>query len=250
MKRVLILLFCLVACAINAQMATEKNNLPWQYPVLPGTDEWKELQIKFGNELIDTLQIPGDILSSISTTDLTALCMQYPLLLSVTTGDSHETALDKLFEQFNGIRELFKREDASKELLKHYQELIQNLPDFIREASNGSRVMFIMPVAALELLLSRYQSTDDSNKENYVEIVQFLVNGYENKRLYPEFFSEWSIRNNVYSRAKIFVKMDVKNLENIPLGENNSLFTNEHRLNEATLNAVNDLSYELIKNQK
>ena len=244
------------------------NELPWDYPIKPKTEEWEKLQLGKPGELEAALQIPESILSSLSTKDLAAICMQYPLLRFVAYSDSRERELDLLFEEFNGIRELFQREDVVKELLKQYRCMIQHLTllnEEVTDIENSSFPFSIsalpFDISALELILSRYQSPEESNNENYIKIVQHLVCGNEKMYLYPETFGCWYITDssfagwltlffsvNIYSRSKILIKIDKKNLELIPQGSSNPLFLKEHWLDEQTLFSVNDLSCQYITN--
>ena len=60
--RILIPIFSLFACVLNAQTATEKKVM-WDYPVKPGMEEWN--QLKTEQERIDAVQIPKTILEKI-----------------------------------------------------------------------------------------------------------------------------------------------------------------------------------------
>ena len=248
MKKKLVLLFCLVACVINAQMATEKK-LPWDYPVKMESPEWEKLQFGEPGELLAALQIPEDVLSSLSTEDLTAICLKYPFIRFITYGAAYDERLDLLFEEFNGIRELFKRNDASKELLKQHELMIKNLSFLEGEAPGIEKSRFTFTICAVEILLSRFQFHDNDQKSNYIEILQSLVSYYEKMHLYKDYFGILQIRSNAYSKAKILVKIDEKNIDKIPLGYSNRLFNKESQLDEQTERAINELSYQFtIKN--
>jgi hypothetical protein len=101
----------------QADLAQEKI-LAWDYPVKPGTEEWKKLE---SNEaMVVACQIPATVLQDISTSDLMNLCLQYPLLYDVFAFNNINAGLDKLFSDFNGIRELSQRKDALEILLDKY----------------------------------------------------------------------------------------------------------------------------------
>jgi len=77
------------------------RKLPWDYPVKPGTEEWK--QFKSHKEMTDACQIPEKILSSLSTKDLTAICLQYPLLIDMFAFNIPDYGIDAVFDNFNGL---------------------------------------------------------------------------------------------------------------------------------------------------
>ena len=89
-----------------AAMAQEKKTV-WDYPVKPGTEEWKKFTSN--EEMVNACQIPEKILSTLSTEDLMELCLQYPLIYDVFAFENLNHGLDKLFDDFNGIRELYQR---------------------------------------------------------------------------------------------------------------------------------------------
>jgi len=41
-KKMFLILFCLIACVVNAQMASDKKG-SWNYPMKPGMEEWNSL---------------------------------------------------------------------------------------------------------------------------------------------------------------------------------------------------------------
>ena len=105
-----------------------ENARLWDYSVKPGMDEWAKFQSN--EEMVYACQIPENILLCLSTEDLIDLCLRYPLLTDFFVFESLNTGLDKLFSDFNGIRELYKREDVSSSLLKRYNEKIQSFSHF------------------------------------------------------------------------------------------------------------------------
>ena len=240
-----VFVFCWVACAANAQQLPWE--LPakagaWDYPVKPGMEEWR--QLKTNNEKVRVLQIPEDVLSSLSTEDLTDLCLRSPLLLDFLRFENTNAGLDKLFNDFNGIRELYKRKDAARSLMRRYVEKIQLIPvieDFDSELKKGS---LVISVSALEGLLSRFDEERDSLKE----ILQALVAGYEEKVKYPAHFRGPGFQTNYYSRAQVIAKMEPSFVERLPLQEQNPILYSGRIVNRQTDKIINEWSYQIISN--
>ncbi|MDR2773905.1 MAG: hypothetical protein LBC19_04025 [Tannerella sp.] len=201
------------------QQSTCKDDPVWDYPVKPSTGEWEQLRTV--EERRAVCQIPEDILSSLSTEDLTDICMQYPLLIADFTGSVRDRALDLLFENFNGVRELFQREDASKGLLKWYRCAIQNFSFLDSDASDIEKGRFTYKILIAELLLSK--APDDAD---YVEMVRLLVCSREKMPEYPESFGLYSWDYNCFARAKIMLKINERIIDEIPQGFENPFFTN------------------------
>ena len=218
----------------------EIDNLPtkiseWDYPVKPGMEKWKQLQSH--EEMVNACQIPEKILLSLSTEDLTILCLQYPLLTDVFAFNFLSMGADVLFDSFNGIRELFKREEAPRELLKHYHYQMQVFKG----------VESFLPVWDLEFLLGFYaQKVDNLSKEDYQKILQSLLYGHEKEVLHydPNFSDPFPL--NFYARAHVIIKINPQCIERFPRGDMNNAFHSD-RIENETMNIINELSYQLIK---
>jgi len=241
--RFLILIFSLFACAVNAQFPWELPMKPgvWDYPVKPGTEEWKNTK-----DRIKACQIPENILLSLSTEDLTELCLRYPFIDDFYYFNTIHQGIERLFDTFNGIRELYTREDVSKELLKHYQAKIQNISLLDKSTSRFERGLFIKSISVLEVLLSRCQSSNDVSKDNYREILQHLVAGYEKKIEYAEKFKGTGFQTNFFSRAHIIQKISEQSMEGLSSKDRNSVLYSG-MANEQSVRLIDELSYQLTQ---
>ena len=93
----------------------------YYYPALPLMSNWP-----YGNHatMINACQIPEDVLKGMPTEQLVQTVMAYPLWADVLAYDSREMAYGAIKRSFNGLRELYLREDAS--------EYLEKCPDVIR----------------------------------------------------------------------------------------------------------------------
>ena len=208
----------------------------WDYPMKPGMEEWK--QFHSNEEMVSACQIPEKVLSSLSTEDLTKICIEYPLLADVFAFNFLSDGAYKLYNDFNGIRELFKRKNVSKELLNHYNCLM-------REFEFDSKS--VIPVWSMEFLLGFYtQKADILTNEDCKNILQSLLCGYEKEVVHndPDFSYPFPI--NFYARAHLIIKISPQSIEKIPGGKLNGVF-NSDRFDRETMDIINELTYELIK---
>jgi len=252
MKKIFVLVSCLLLLSCNQNLHEGANSyngvnnyidddcsntpykLVWDYPVKPGMEEWKRFQTN--EEMVKACQIPDKVLSSLSTKELTEICLQYPLLSSVFAFNQLNMGADKLFNDFNGIRELFKRKDASKGLLQHYNCLMQGFED---EKS-------FLQVWNLEFLLGFYtQKTDILSKEDCKEMLQDLLYGHEKEIVYYDPNFSYPYPYNFYGRVQIILKISPQSLEKIPGKELNGVFNGW--IDKETMDIINELSYQLIK---
>jgi hypothetical protein len=222
----------------------QEKALAWDYPVKPGMEEWKNFQSN--KEMVKACQIPENILHSLSTEELTDLCLQYPLLNDVFAFDNLNGGLDKLFSDFNGIKELYKRKDVSSSLTKRYIQKIQSFSFLDENHSEIDKGYFIISISALEILLSRIEQQEDKGNKQHKEALQSLVLGYEGKFKYVDYFKGFGFRTNYYSRSRVIIKIDKLTVEQLPQkGGSPVLFSG--MADEQTAHIIDELSYELIK---
>jgi hypothetical protein len=93
------------------------------YPVSPiETPEiWKTFTDHV--QMMNALQIPNDVLLSMSTAGLVETCVNYPLYRDYIRYDSYYSGIKMIERNFNGLRELYQRDDAASELVKFYQSI-------------------------------------------------------------------------------------------------------------------------------
>jgi hypothetical protein len=223
---------------------TEPDDTVWDYPVKPGTEEWKKF--KSHDEMVESCQIPENILSSLPTEDLAKLCLRYPLLIDIFAFNSTNYGLDKLFKEFNGIREFYEREDAPETLTGQYARKVQGFSFLERKVSDSEKGEFIISVSVLEALLSRVEMKNDAGRKACKKILQNLVSGYEGKRRYANYFAGFGLRTNFYSRAWMIRKLDGSSIESLPQKEENAVFFSG-MVDGQSANIIDSLSYQLIK---
>ena len=235
-----ITLIIAIICTFFICEAQINDNATWDYPVKPGMPEWKEFQLT--TEMVKAYQIPEDVLSSLSTNDLTETCLQYPLFINVYAFNSLSDGIENLNSEFNGIRELYSRKDAAIGLIKHYNEKVQSFSFLDKANSEAAKGIFMISVTNLEILLSQIVQHDYESRK---EILKCLVNGYEEKLNYKNYFG-YGFLTNCFSRAKVIEKMDKAFINKLPGKELNPVISSGI-VDDKTFNIINELSYELIK---
>ena len=217
----------------------------WDYPVKPGTEEWKEY--KNSGEMIDACQIPEDVLFCLTTDNLTELCLQYPLLYDVLAFNNLNDGLSRLFDNFNGMRELSKRENAVNNLLSHYLLEIQSFPDKVSNSTDLDIGYSIMHISTLEILLSYSELHGNSSKETLKKVLKSLLIGYQEKHNYSKYFRWSGFAHNVFARVHIILQIDPALSELFNEEYNYSVLAGGRWADIETLNTIDSLSYKLIK---
>jgi len=225
-----------------------QQELAWDYPVKIGSEEgWNQFQTQ--QELLDACQIPEDILVSLSTEDLTEICMQYPFFVSTVFSHDHvEWGVIALFDEFNGVRELFQREDLSKGLSKWHSCTMLKLLD--ETISKEQEALLCIYVYCWEVLVIRCQFQD---KKEYIEILKHLFCGYEKHVLYRwDDLGSQSFTATIYNffaRGRIIAKIDEHILEESLKELPNDIMPLFYYgfVNENSMRIINELTCQLIK---
>jgi hypothetical protein len=92
----------------------------YRFPISPGSKEWNEIQSI--PERLSKLQIPDELLKTISTRDLLETCLRFPYLSDFLFSDDYQKGIHSLFKKFNGFNELLKRSDLTDNLIAKYKK--------------------------------------------------------------------------------------------------------------------------------
>jgi len=186
--------------------------------------------------------IPEEILSSLSTEDLTGICLKYPLLNN-TLG-----YYGKLYEYwlngFNGYWELFKRNDALNELMKHYNCLMQEISLLSIQEPSLERAFLRRDIDNYEFLIGLYtQKADNLPKKECKKMLQSLLCAYEKEIVLTSANS--SFPYNLRARANLINKINpifFEKMQYLCCLEDMGFFTRKE-----DIDIINELSYQLIK---
>ena len=129
MRRKNIAVFCIFCSIFIFMVGCEKTiTEAYQYPVVPGMEEWKKL--KSLPEMAEACQIPEDILDCMTTEALIETVVNYPLFGNVFAYENRKTGLEHVKGYFNGLQELYERDDAIEKMETYIGENFRNLEDF------------------------------------------------------------------------------------------------------------------------
>lgn len=86
---------------------------PYEYPVLPGSDEWNALPSTLASK-IEVCHVPQDVLEHMTTPALLETVITYPLFSNIYAFNTLAQGLSYISGYFGGIQELLSRPDASQ----------------------------------------------------------------------------------------------------------------------------------------
>jgi hypothetical protein len=223
-------LLIFINVAFSMLCFSQTNNIDWDYPIKPGTEDWTTL--KSGQEMIEVCQIPETILENLSTSRLAYLCLNYPLLGDILFFDNYQEGFEKISANFNGFSELFEREDAGTELLKLYQEF--GLDVF--KKSENINVFYDM---CIDIVIAQPIFLEKLDQKEETHLIKESVNKLsERQKMGDSFYRQ---RTTVVVLSRLLTKNGVALKENNQFGKDKYLLLNNYYILE------NDEMIEKIK---
>ena len=163
MKKINLLITMFFAFLIcNAKIA---DNAKWDYPIKPGMEEWNLLETE--QERIDALQVPEEILATLSPDDAVHLCITFPSFGNFTAWNTPQEGFTVMVERYNLFRHLLSRKDIGKGLIAAYKDAgmsgFKTLP--------YSNEFWSLKLFYLELLLSQKEILQSLTPEEKLELM-------------------------------------------------------------------------------
>jgi hypothetical protein len=202
MKRLVFILVIIFPCFV---LNAKTNDIDWDYPIVPGTNEWKML--KNYKEKVEACQIPVDILHSLSTQRLLELCENYPLLVNIVLFNNVQNGFNSL-KDFNGMRELLTKKDLSTILLNEYSKI--DPTEYQMDWHPYKRGMFTLSIKVLELILAQDEVINNLDKNQKKDAVGILLMKKE-KKLKGNKYGFNNIVSIYYAATKIILSDNISN---------------------------------------
>lgn len=124
----------LLVCTVNVfaeenifrQDSTSNVTNVFTYPITPFTtpERWKGF--KTHDQMVESCQIPENILQNMTTLQLLKTCLDYPLYGDIFLFDNYGVGFNNLVMRFNGLQEFLDRKDAGNVMAKYYQSVDLN----------------------------------------------------------------------------------------------------------------------------
>lgn len=206
----IIVLFVLIGTTLFGQ---KQIDTPYDFPVKPGMSEWAIFET--GEEMLEACQIPGAILSQMSTKALVETCLNYPLKYDYSAFNDTREGISALISSFNGLKELAERESCGKVLIEAYEKTpVIKYQSFVKEHDYP-----ILQLEYLELLLSDDLFLNGMSTDDYVTLKNLLAVKYEEKLENLTVYSVSDIQNSLLLGSKILKTTKYKKLSDTKLNE-------------------------------
>ena len=155
MSRSLTAFFVVLALCVPA--SAQWVDSVYHYPILPGTHAWSKLSEH--NKMTQACQIPEPILRSMPTLVLIRSCLDYPLFNEYDVWSTPQEGMNMLLKNFNGLQELYRRNDAGKSLLEYYETLdplgYDTTWEPIRKGEYKDRILFTEVILSQDTIINQ-----------------------------------------------------------------------------------------------
>lgn len=173
----------------------------YDYPLKPGMPGWELL--RNSDEMDSVLQIPKDVLLSISTEGLIETVLNYPSFPNIYFQNDYQYVFDIIKEKFNGFSELLMRQDAAILLLKRYKSMKPHCQENNWPSINGPGSSPSFSFAFIEILLAQYDILEQLDNDDTHTLMQEAIEKYEEKIVNN--FSVFSTKHTVLIAGRILL---------------------------------------------
>lgn len=166
MYKILLFFLSFFSFAIYAQKSDNDSNGIWDYPVKPGMEEWYLLETE--DDRIAILQVPEDILSTLSPGDAVRLCITFPSFFIFTAFNTPQEGFNIMLSRYNILKHFLSRDDVGSSLIAAYKDA--GLSGF--KTLQYSNEFWSFKLFFLELLLSQKEFLQSLNPEEKLELIK------------------------------------------------------------------------------
>jgi len=153
--------------------------------------------------MLNACQMPQEILESISTDNLIKSLMNHPLFFIYSAYNNELDGVKVVLDNFNGFKELQKREDVADKILNFYSE--SNVSTLIESTKNfrNHKEYIIYHLDFLELIITTKQIPTLFNQQNIERLEKIMYEKYEAKLSHINNISLFSIKKSLLLGAEI-----------------------------------------------
>jgi len=138
-----------------------------------------------------------------NTRDLLKVCLDYPLLPDILAFNNIKDGFAKFENDFNGFRELLRRDDAPDELLKRYKSIEPAaIPANETILGKGN---YVLSMSFIELFVSHPLMVKKIDTNGKKEIIKELLLKKEKKTNQPDWYQTTGIQTNYLAITSIIL---------------------------------------------
>ncbi len=211
----LLFVVLLMVCSCSDEILNEDNhqailgasNVTFSFDSITSNGNWKLCSFK---QKFDACQIPDSLLSELTTKELVELCASHPLNPICYAYNNPMDGAQYIMKNFNGFKELQKREDAAERLLDFYEGIdfinVTNSPYPISLKGDNNKVYSGSNIQFIELILASGELPSLYNKTNMERLDRVSYNKFEQKLVRNDTYGVISLSNSLIIQSQVALK--------------------------------------------
>lgn len=220
----------------------------YEYPVPQHGEHLRALSAEERHQLF---QIPEGLLPTLSTKELIRLYVENDQYCGLIYAyNNKQDGFNRIYELFNGLRELMKRDDLTKSALAYYQEMDPNALIPSKTSDPWERGLFFSKFDYIELLLSQEKLIEQLSQEESINLLEELLKKHD--QIISSGYSSGVILSfTIYAMANL---IDHKNKDNNIAQQLNQIprikdFIEGHRVDLNQMKQIVDIVRIAVKNR-
>lgn len=185
--------FAFLIC--NAQIA---GNTKWDYPVKPGSEEWRMTSY---DEKVEKSQPPKELLNSWDTETLFKYCLDYPFNKVTLLFNNPNDGFKRAYEQSSVWQEFIRRKDALDIFVKYFENRPFKQLFEMKNVENFNDELFSL--FFLEKLVSETDFAVYLDSSGKRKLANTILQTHQSKKNYPDEFLGFSFNSSLSALLKI-----------------------------------------------
>ena len=181
--------------------ATDEKPTNKYFQIFPGTSEWGKLES--GAEMWEVCQLPENMLRELSTEELIEACIEFPMAYDFTAFNNERGFISRMIDDFNGLSELRKRNDAILKMNEAYQKMEYTDKTIEDEELSEDIKCLGLTIAYWELIMSDRKFMDKMTLEERESLRSVAEQKYQMKLDHPDYFGLRNIEHSLLICAEL-----------------------------------------------
>jgi len=192
---VMVCVFCFFASVLHAQ-TTEKAK--WEYPIKPGSDEWKATSYA---KKVELSQPPKELLNSWDTETLFNYCVDYPFNTVVMLFNNPSAGFMRAYEEATMWQEFIRRKDAVEVFANYFED--RPYKRMFERTDTEVRNEELFTMYFLEKLVSLTDFTDHLDSSLRRKLAAVILQTHLSKKEYPDRVYGYPFNSSLSALVKI-----------------------------------------------
>ena len=196
----------IIFLTIDISLADEFN----YPPIKRESSEWKNMSPEQRHKVC---QISKDILASLTTDQLINAYLDYPYIGVIWAFNNWIDGFNRVYQDFNGLRELLKRKDVAKKVLQYYCDLDPGA--YESSWSDYDKGAFTFRFMYLEMILSLDSIQNQLQAQEIEDLLKIGVKKYDQKLVHSQLHSKIGLKYTALPLGKAIRLINSNNYQDL-----------------------------------